>query len=176
MRIRRVIDVLSVAALLHSTAALPAVAVPSNGFWVARDIRQGLSEPDFRAFASKNNLEVKTPLPDKEVKAITIDGTEYWLVFCDGRLTYASWNINNNSAFIKSINQRLNNEGFEPSNLSASSYYNDREAKDSNQMTIKLVNQTAPYSITYNLFDDNGQVTMEDSGYDDSYGCQGDKP
>lgn len=163
--------------LAVSLASGPVEAQPSSkeqGFVVYDQVMQGMSETAFVEYARQKGLEVTTPLPDTDAKSVKLGGTQYMLSFCGGRLTYASWLLDDNAAFIKSMDRRVSDLGFTIKAVSVASDYSDMSQKDVNTLTMKLERYGAPYSVTYTLFDNNGQVVVEDVGYDDSYGCEGD--
>ena len=172
--IARILTALSIALL---TPVCGAQAEPTkNQFWLVGDIWQGMSEGDFFAFAKQNAFEVTTPLPDKSTKSVTIDGTNYWLVFCDGGLTWATWTLTENEAFHRSMDHWLNNQGFQVSEIRVSSDFNDRSNKTMTELTLSLTRPGATFSVTYNQYAENSNIALEDVRYDQSWGCKLDRP
>lgn len=164
-----------ISALLTAALASSAVAQkPWEKFWLPYGISQGITEAEFEEKAAQNKLTVSYPLGD-ETKSIKFDDTEYWLNFCNGKLTYASWLIDTNDELIKSMNERINEQGFTLANMTVQSSYSDARKKDDNTLEMRLVHPAKAYSVTYNLYSANGQITVEDIAHDDSYGCEGDK-
>lgn len=159
------------------SVAIAASRVSANDFWVVWDIHQGMTLDEFNKFVAKEKITISHPLNDDTI-GLEVDKKIYWLQFCDGKLTYASFITDNNSQFIKSLSQRLNDGKLRIHSVRANSNYSDTTNKDLNTLTISLrdPNKLLNYSVQYSLFDDNGQVTLEDVRYDDSIGCVGDKP
>ena len=143
----------------------------SDGFWLTGDVKQGMAEGDFYALAKKNEVEITTPMPDKSTKIATIDGTNYWLSFCDGGLTYASWTLADNKTFHRSMDKWLNDQGFVLSDMRVSSEFNDRSTETLTILTIVLAKSGSPFSVTFIQFAENSQIVLEDVRYDQSYGC-----
>lgn len=164
------------ALLLTALTATSADATQGGepGFWVVRDIRQGMTEAAFNQAVVTSGWKVTAPFGEI-TKGVVIDGTNYWLLFCEGRLTYASWLINDNSQLIQSMNARINNHGFRLSNFTVSSKYSDSEKRNLNEMRFKLQKPGASYSVTYFQYDTNSQISLEDSDFDDSLGCDRDR-
>ena len=144
---------------------------PWDKFWLSHGIHQGMSEDEFNQTASDNRFTIKPLPPDSATKIVKTAEKEYWLLFCDGRLTYASWIIDTNDELIKSLNERLNNQGFKLTSYKASSHYNDASSEEQNQFTMRLENPEREYSVTYDIFSRNGQVTVEDTAFDDTANC-----
>lgn len=174
-RLHCLVGIFALFGLQPLSAAEGEVVAEGERFWVVREIRQGMSEADFLTFVDQHNLPVTTPLPDQDLRQVSVDGTDYWLVFCTGRLTYASWNLADNAKFIKSLDQRINNMGFKVVSISVSNEYSDSIEKELPQLVMRLEKVAASYSVTYTLFDENAQVVLEDSGFDESFGCAGDE-
>lgn len=164
-----------VALALSQTGYIAAAQqVVDGGFVVSGKVRQGMTEGQFEDFVRAEGFEVKTPFPDDNTKQVTLNEIPYWLTFCGGTLTSASWLVDENKDFIKSMDQRVSEQGFNVGSVYVQSDYSDIAKSDVNVLTIKLVRSGVPYSIKYSLFDSNGQVTLEDARYDDTYGCGGD--
>ena len=170
--IARVLTTLSIALLppVYGANASPT----KDQFWLVRDISQGMTESDFFAFAKQNAFEVTTPLPDKSTKSVTIDGTNYWLNFCDGGLTWASWTLPDNETFHRSLDKWINQQEFQLSEFRVSSDFNDRANKTNTQLTLSLTKRGATFSVTYNQFAENSQIALEDVRYDQSLNCNRD--
>ena len=129
-----------------------------------------MSESDFYAFAKQAGIEVTTPF-DKSVLLATIDNTKYWLTFCDGSLTYASWILPDNKTLHRSMDIWLNDAGFKLSEMRVSSNFNDRTSETVTLLALTLTKSEAPFSVTYHQFAENSQIMLEDVRYDQSYGC-----
>lgn len=160
---------------LLSTPQTATAQQSNNGFWVARDVSQGMSESSFLAFAKQNDFEVTTPLPDKDTKSITIDGTNFWLTFCDGTLTNASWTLPDNTAFHRSLDKWINQQGFQLSKFEVSSKFDDRSNKSDTVLNLTLKKPESKYSVNFYQFAENSQIMLEDIRYDDFFGCVKDK-
>ena len=171
MRSRPIAKVMSLVTLLACTAPIHSATPSNDGFWVARDIVQGMSEADFFSFVKDQKLTVTYPLKDQLTKEVTVDGTSYWLDFCNNRLTYASWNVSDNAKLLKSIDQRVNKMGFRLSTFTPTSSYSDSISTDLYQLEIRLTKPGMRYSVTYDVFESNSQITLEDTDYDDSLNC-----
>lgn len=163
------VGMLAAATLVTS---LPVVAQAKEQFWVAREIRQGMTLAEFTSYVAVQNLTVSYPLKDGLTKSVTIDGQAYWLMFCNDRLSYASFLINSNEDFIKSVDSRVNGQGFKQTRFSVSNRYSDTTNTQLPELQFRLEKPVAAYSITYFLYKGNGQVALEDERYDDSYGCK----
>lgn len=163
---------LSLAIVICLAGGTPVLAQPKEQFWVARDIRQGMSFADFTASTQRQALVVSYPLNDTFTKSVTIDGQTYWLTFCNDRLAYASFLINSNEDFIKSVDSRVNGQGFRQTTFSVSNRYNDTTNTQIPELRFRLENASAAYSITYFLYKGNAQVVLEDERFDDSLGCR----
>lgn len=161
-------------ALLTAVLSSGAVAQkPWNRFWLPYGISQGMTEAEFDEKVAENKLTVSYPIGG-DTKSIKFDDTEYWLNFCNGKLTYASWTIDTNDELIKSMNERINEQGFTLANMTVASSYSDSRKTDDNTLRMRLVHPEKAYSVTYQLFSTNGQITLEDTAHDDSFGCEGD--
>lgn len=164
----RILMILTTAFMLSTSDA---TAQPSGpGFWVARNVTQGMSESDFYAFAKQAGIEVTTPF-DKSILLATIDDTKYWLTFCDGSLTYASWILPDNKTFHRSMDKWINDSGFQLSEMRVSAEFNDRTNETTTKMALTLTRADAKFSVTYNQFAENSQIMLEDVRYDQTYGC-----
>ena len=161
-------------ALLSSAQAVNAQQSDKE-FWVTREVSQGMTESAFFAFAKQNDFEVTTPLPNTSTKSITVDGTNYWLTFCDGSLTNASWNLPDNTAFHRSLDKWINDRGFRLDEFGVSSTFDERANKTNTDMKINLKKPGSKYSVTFYQFAENSQIMLEDVRYDDFYGCEQDK-
>lgn len=148
-----------------------AAKVPSNLFWVSYGIQQGMTEAEFESVVAQQKLSVTYPIPNQDTKAVTIGDATYWLDFCDGRLTYASWFLDNNDELIKSMDERVNRQGFRLADFKVSSSYSDGLKKDLNQFSLRFEHPEKQFSVTYDQFSENGQVHVEDTNYDDTYNC-----
>lgn len=157
-------------ALLTSAQAVNAQQSDKE-FWVTREVSQGMTESAFFAFAKQSDFEVTTPLPDKSTKSITVDGTNYWLTFCDGSLTHASWNLPDNTAFHRSLDKWINQTGFKLSTFQVSSKFDDRANKTNTDMKINLKKPGSKYSVTFFQFAENSQIVLEDVRYDEFFNC-----
>lgn len=144
---------------------------PWNLFWLSHGLHQGMSEAEFNQKAVEHQFSVKPLMPGSDTKSVKINDTEYWLLFCGGRLTYASWLLDNNDDLIKSLDERVNSQGFRLVEYKVKSSYNDATQTESNNFNMRYENPELAYSVTYDLFSINGQVTVEDSAYDDTYDC-----
>ena len=171
MRSRLIVKVMALVTLFTCTAPIHSATRSNEGFWVARDIVQGMSEADFFSFVKDQKLTVTYPLKDQLTKEVTVDGTSYWLVFCSNRLTYASWIVPDNAKLLKSIDQRVNKMGFRLSTFAPTSSYSDSTSTDLFQLRIRLTKPGMRYSVTYDVFEANSQITLEDTAYDDSLNC-----
>lgn len=148
---------------------------PADFFWINGEVVQGMTKAEFDAYTSANGIEVSNPLPtDDKVLGANVDGTSYWFVFCNDELTYASWMLASNDHFTKSIATNVG-LGFTMSDYSATSYFNDRVNKDISSLSFSFTHPEKRYSIKYDLFSENGQITLEDVRYDQSIGCAGDR-
>ncbi|WP_394728163.1 hypothetical protein [Altererythrobacter sp. GH1-8] len=144
---------------------------PWKKFWLSHGIHQGMTEAEFNEKAVEYNFKVEPLTAGDDTKVVKAGDTDYWLLFCDGKLTYASWTFDTNEELIKSLNERINKQGFRMANYEVSSQYNDATGQEFNQFTMRLDNPERAYSVTYVLFEANGQVTVEDTEYDDTHGC-----
>jgi len=156
-----------------ATSSADATQGGQPGFWVVRDIRQGMTEAAFYQQVTAAGWKVSSPFNDA-TKGVSIDGTNYWLSFCEGKLIYASWLTESNDQFIESMNARINDQGFRLTEFLVSSKYSDSAKKKLNDIRIRLEKQGIRYSITYSLYGTNGQIALEDSDFDDSLGCDRD--
>ena len=162
---------LALGCVLLASAAQAIAQKPWNLFWLSHGIHQGMSEAEFNQKAIEHQFSVKTPIPGSDVKSITLDETEYWLSFCEGTLIYASWLFKNNEELIKSLNERVNSQGFKLIEYNVNSTYNDATQTESNNFKMRFENPERAYSVTYDLFNANGQITLEDTAYDETYNC-----
>lgn len=161
--------VLSCALLFASTQAM--AQKPWNLFWLSHGMHQGMTEAEFNEKAVEYKFTVKPLMAGSDTKIVKAGDTEYWLLFCDGKLTYASWIFDTNDEFIKSLDERVNSNDFKMTSYKVSSQYNDATAQESNQFTMHFENPERAYSVTYDLFSANAQVTVEDTAYDDTFDC-----
>ncbi|WP_057883972.1 hypothetical protein [Tsuneonella troitsensis] len=144
---------------------------PWKRFWLLGGLHQGMTEDEFNAAVVSNKAVVTNPIPNSITKGVKIGGTDYWVMFCNGELTYASWILNNNDELLKSMSERVNQQGFKLSNYKVASGYNDAAKTDNNGLEMRFENPEREFSVTYNLFPGNGQITLQDSRYDDSFNC-----
>lgn len=158
-----------------SVASSSALAQADNSkFWVAGEIRQGMSEAQFEKYTADADLEVTKPFSSGMTKSVKVGENTYWLGFCDGLLSYASWTIDTNEKYLKSMNQRVNVEGFKLASFDVSSGYSDATNTDMNEMALRFEHNSRDYSVIYRQYGMNSQVTYEDSNHDDSHSCEGD--
>ena len=150
-------------------------AQPANqGFWVTREVSQGMSESSFLAFAKQNGFEVTNPIAGSSTKSITVDETNYWLTFCDGSLTHASWNLPDNTAFHQSLDKWINDRGFRLDEFGVSSTFDERANKTNTDMKINFKKPGSKYSVTFYQFAENSQIVLEDVRYDAFFNCERD--
>ncbi|MBO9505555.1 hypothetical protein J7348_13070 [Qipengyuania flava] len=149
---------------------------PWNLFWLSHGMHQGMTEAEFEKIANDSQFTVKPLTEGSNTKVVETGEKVYWIAFCEGKLTYASWSFHTNDEFIKSMDERVNSQGFRLADYRVSSYYNDASAKELNQFTLRFESSSREYSVTYNLFSDNGQVVVEDKALDETVSCRRESP
>lgn len=161
--------VLGAALILISSAANAREPFVVLG-WADGNIVQGMPRGEVEALLVRNGHELTDGPPFGPT--FVYEDREYMLGFCDGVLTSASWLTSDNEQFLRSLSQRVNNEGFAVFRTSVSGQYNDRLNSDYYQLSIELSHPEGDrlYTISYDLYEVNGQITLRDSRY--GYNCE----